>query len=544
MAYIQPNSIVQFFGDLGISPNYENSLYFASTSAKDSYFDGLTKKAIATSLSYNRENRGYIRVELPISTLYNAGYMRFKNTNFENKWFYAFITEVNYINNVTTEIRFELDVIMTWMGSFTLKQCFIERQHTPTDAIGANITPENIAIGDYVCEGSSMTAFFGSYKVGFYKIFNPDKDAPLGIAGITQGTCLPLLVDFYELSSSGMQALDVRLNDSDDGLVPQNRIDEILGMKLVPEHWCDIQDSTPPIDTFSVEKPYTTISGYTPKNKKLFTFPYKYLEVENCEGENIAYKYEYFNTLPGSASSGYAFFQIMGTSCTPEINIMCTPKDYNGEQYAWDDSISMKNFPNVAWLTDLYKAYIAQRDSTLFGNVLTKGISGAVTGATFGSKFGHAYGAGLGAIAGGIAGSLSGGGMQFLTDKANEIAGTLIPDGLPARFPATLKGNIDSNLMVQSQNKNFYFRKMSITAPMAQIIDHYFDMFGYAIKQHGIPNMHARKTWTFVKTKGCMLEGDLPTDDAKKIEDIFDAGVRFWRSHTQIGNYNIDNSPS
>lgn len=541
MAYIQPNSTVEFFPDIGLTGNYDDTIYFPDLTTKDTYFQNLSKIATVTSLSYVRENRGFIRVERPMSTMYRVGYMRYRNTNFENKWFYAFVRSVNYINNITTEVEFEMDVMMTWMGVFTLKQCFIERQHTMTDTIGANITPENLALGDYVCEGSSMTAFFGSYQVGFYKIFNPEKDAPLGIAGITQGTCLPLLVDFYDLDSSGVQALDERLNGT-DGLVRKNRSDEILGMKLVPEHWCDVGDSTPPVDTFSVTKPYSTISGYTPKNKKLFTFPYKYLEVENCEGDNVAYKYECFNTLPGSQSSGEAYFQIMGTSCTPEINIMCTPKDYNGEQYAWDDSISMKNFPNVAWMADMYKAYVAQRDSTIFGNTLTKAIAGMATGTLTGAKLGGPGGA----IAGAATGALSGGASAIMPAISDEINEMINRDyDLPARFPASLKGNVDSNLMVQSANKNFYFRRMSITSPMAQIIDHYFDMYGYAIKQHGIPNMHARPYYTFVKTKGCVVEGNLPSDDARSIENIFDHGVRFWKeSHVNIGNYNVNNAPS
>lgn len=51
MAYIQPDSVVQFYGDLGISPNYENTLYFSSVLAKDSYFDAITPITSATALT-------------------------------------------------------------------------------------------------------------------------------------------------------------------------------------------------------------------------------------------------------------------------------------------------------------------------------------------------------------------------------------------------------------------------------------------------------------------------------------------------------------
>jgi hypothetical protein len=98
--------------------------------------------------------------------------------------------------------------------------------------------------------------------------------------------------------------------------------------------------------------------------------------------------------------------------------------------------------------------------------------------------------------------------------------------------------------MVQSRNKNFYFRQKCITKNYAMMIDSFFDMFGYAIKQHAVPNMNARPHWTYVKTKGCSVDGALPADDAQAIENIFNKGIRFWKNHNEIGNYGYDNSPS
>ena len=116
MAYIAPNSTIEIFGDVSLSKGQEDTLYFASTSAKDSYFSGITKLKTLTAQSYTRKERGYIRIEATMAQVYNACYMRYKNTSFENKWFYAFILSVNYVNNITVEIEFEIDVMMTWMG--------------------------------------------------------------------------------------------------------------------------------------------------------------------------------------------------------------------------------------------------------------------------------------------------------------------------------------------------------------------------------------------------------------------------------------------
>lgn len=578
MAYIQPDGIVQFYDDLGLSPNYENTLYFETVGAKDSYFDSLTPITTATALTYSRAERGFIRVEKPMSTMINVGYMRFKNSAFENKWFYAFVKNVEYINNITTQVNFELDVMMTWMGTFHLAECYVERQHTLGDEIGANIAEEDINYGEYITEASSMTAFFGSYKIGVYRSYNPEYDA-IPSQELAQGTYAPLIRNFYSLDTTGLDAIDVLLYDQDSGLVPKNRIDEVINMKLVPEHWDSTTDLTPPTDLFSVDKPYHTIGGgvgdngetdtanrYVPRNKKLFVFPYKYLEVENCEGESTIYKYEYFNSLPDHESTGVAYFQIMGTSCTPEVNIMCTPKDYNGEAYAWDDSISMKSFPNLAWNVDMYKAYLAQRDSTIFGNIAANAITAVVGGALTGAINGGASGMmstavnemrdkpapmlspseralGSAVVSGSSAGisSVGSGAKTLISDTINSMLG----GSIPARFPSQTRGSSESNLMVQSRNKNFYFRCKSITKNYAMMIDDFFDMYGYAIKQRLVPNMNARPYWTYVKTIGCTVHGNLPADDGAKIESIFDSGVRFWKNHNHIGMYRwYNNAPT
>lgn len=140
MTYIPPNSTVQYFSDLGLSR--DDTLYFDSVSSKNTYFSNLTKIASEESLTYVSREKGIIRSQIPMSTAINIGYMRYKNTNFENFWFYAYVTEVEYINNGLTEIHFEIDNMLTYMGVFTLGECFVERQHVLNDAIGANICDE------------------------------------------------------------------------------------------------------------------------------------------------------------------------------------------------------------------------------------------------------------------------------------------------------------------------------------------------------------------------------------------------------------------
>ena len=64
--YIEPNSQVQFFSDIGISQNYDTALYFSSTNEKDAYFNNLDKIASSSKVSYSRSNKGVIRLEANI----------------------------------------------------------------------------------------------------------------------------------------------------------------------------------------------------------------------------------------------------------------------------------------------------------------------------------------------------------------------------------------------------------------------------------------------------------------------------------------------
>lgn len=552
MAYIQPDGIVEFFGDLGLSPNYENTLYFSSVSAKDTYFTNLTPITTATALSYSRQQRGYIRVEKSMSTMINVGYMRFKNSAFENKWFYAFVRNVEYINNITTQVNFELDVMMTWMGVFSLGQCYIERQHTIGDAIGANIASEGFALGSYVTETEAMYPP-SEYVVMLYKTYNSQKDTGLApTASLIQGTYVPIISFAYPLDATNLGLLQNFL----DQLTDDNRIDEVIGLKLVPIEWTTTGSTVPHrTNNISIAKPYSQIGGstYSPRNKKLFTYPYKYLEVDNCEGHKAVYKYEYFNQLPDNQSQGNCTFDVFGSACTPEVNVMCVPLSYNNEAHAYDESISMKQFPSLAWNVDAYKAYLAQRDSTLFGDAFGPIVSGAMLGAVQGAVRGGVATASVpGAIGGAIGGAILGGGTSAMANFGHGATGQLISDTLnelrgndiPSRMPNETRGTLSSNLMVQTRNKGFYFRMKSITKNYAIMIDNFFDMYGYAIRQVNTPNMNARSNWTYVKTRGCIVHGNLPADDGATIENIFDNGVRFWKNHANIGNYSLPNSPT
>ena len=548
---IEPNSTIQFFGDVGLKPNQEDTIYFPDESTKTGWFNNKTMLGNFTNQYYSRRGRGKVRVAPPngagIGALYNAQYMRFKNTSYENKWFYAFVTSVDYINDTVVEVNYDIDIMVTWMGCFNLLECYVVRNHVSNDAIGSNTVDENLDIGEYVCEKTHVTSFFGSYKVGVWRSYDPLLDVAL--YPIKQGTYVPIIANFYALTTAGIDALNTLLWTT---LASQNRVDSIITMKLVPEHYAVnnndtyLGDATPITDNFTVEKPYSyyfadyNSSGnskrYSPKNKKLFTYPYKYLSVENCEGGNVTFKYEYFNTFPPYTSSNLnCSFIITGSAVTPEVNIMCIPHNYLFKEEDYSNAVEMTKFPNVCWNVDTYKAYLAQRDSTIVGDVIGSSLTAGVSG-MLASGFNPAVGA-TGALIGALSGVARSG---LISDITNELAGQS-----KYVMPNETKGKANADLMVQNKDKNFIFREMCITTERARMIDDYFTMFGYAIKKVQTPLMNLRPHFTYVKTIGCNIEPksgySIPGSDASAIEDMFNNGKRFWTRTSKVGDYSQDN---
>ena len=526
MSYIIPDGLIQLFSDIGISPNYDNCLYFATTAEKDNYFDALPKIATFTSCSYSRQQRGYIRVDANISRVYNAGYMRFKNTSFENKWFYAFVTSVEYIANNTTQINFELDIMTTWMGTFNLGQCFIERQHVENDGIGINIADEGLNIGDYVIENFHDYCYDLTSNVIVF-VESSEKGGNGG--GVTGGIYNGCQLKYFPSAE--------KANEHINELIDANKIDNVIKIYMCPSIYYTPNITGNPLEHYNQRvdnaKPYTSLDGYVPKNNKLFTYPYKYAEINTSEGDRKDFKYEYFNTVPGTISSGnYSFSHQAICASTTEALFM--PINYKvqtmtSNQLQVEERVSISNFPLCSYNIDTYRAYTAQMNSNLPLSALNSFNAGVIGGISSGNP--------IGGIINGLTGAAS---TTVNTAVANLLGTTSFAPEMGTRN----QGNQESDFLLASGNKGFRIFEKCITKNYAHMIDDYFTAFGYAIRNIGTPNMNARPHWTYVKTIDCIVHGDLPSEDAGIIENIFNNGVRFWKNHTEIGNYSLDNSPS
>lgn len=533
MAYIAPNSTIEFFGDLGLSPNYEDTFYFASVAAKDSFFSQRTKVATAASCTYVRGERGKVRVQIGMNPLIYAHYMRYKNTSFENKWFYAFVTRVNYINNQTSEVEFIPDVVTTWMGAFSLGGCLVEREHVINDAIGAHLMDEGLSVGDYVIAYQEQITdytpvLFMSTASVYDAVEDKVEDAePSKYDGLMFSS---IEYKVFTLDDTGIAAMTTQI----EKIIAANKSDAIISLRLIPAICGPLKyagTGRPPIlgqwnsGTFTSAYSMTAIDGYTPRNKKLFSYPYIVYEALNGEGSANEYRLEFFST-PLVPSFYYAGI------CFDNCEMALVPRGYRTQTIAraYDEMLIMRQFPQISFNIDQYKAYLAQMTSgggwvNVAGNI-ARTIGNAAGAAAANPALAPA------AIAG-AASSLASQALDLLSDKIHYES-----------LPPAVRGTTNGNIMSAMGEKRFngYFK--TIKAEYAIAIDRYFDMYGYKVNTVKIPSMHSRPYWTYCKTSGCVVHGSLPAEDAAQIEACFNRGIRFWDSSVTIGNYNLNNSPA
>ena len=126
----------------------EHTLNFSSLENQTAYFLSKTYQSF-TDFTYVRDSQTIV-VDKPYDQVYTCNYLMYKNTGFNNKYFYAFITKMEYVSENSTRIYFEIDSMQTWYFQLTFNNVFVEREHVSNDTIGLHTVPEGLETGEYI----------------------------------------------------------------------------------------------------------------------------------------------------------------------------------------------------------------------------------------------------------------------------------------------------------------------------------------------------------------------------------------------------------
>lgn len=524
-----------------------NQLTFSNATAQYNYFNSLPKMGFDTDFTYQRKD-GIIRIPALIDDIITFNYVMYKNENHSDKWFYAYIDKMEYINDSMTAVSITTDVWQTWQFSLNYKPTFVEREHVNNDAVGAHTVPESLELGEMIQNSSTKfepnktvwTSGHASQLTNKYMIVFQVSELPAGSYGISTP-------HQYNSIYSGLFFMGVTTPSDATSLIykysAESKTEAIVSIFMAPTAFFDgcqfsniqtpygnvtvyypvIESGTSPMsdNTYSISRP-TTLNGYSPKNGKLLTFPFSYITIDNNAGSCITERYENF---ANGNSPTYYMAGALGQGCS----IKLVPNGYKGQQANYENYqegiVSMK-YPICGWATDYYTNWMTQ-------NAVNIPISIAGT---------------AGSLALGVAGSIATGGMAGILAlggaalSANMQIGNLLNEQYKASLvPDQAQGNANCSDVTFSWNQCFTVKCMSIKSEYAQIIDNYFSMFGYKVNIVKTPNITGRRNWNYVKTVGCYIEADIPQDDLQAIKEMFNNGITFWHNANTFGDYNQNN---
>ena len=487
----------------------------------------------AENFSFIRANKS-IQVQFSYGQCLQANYIAFQNPDYSGKWFFAWIDEVIYKGDLNTEIKYTIDSWSTWFDKWTKKPCFVQREHTNNDAVGANTIPENLNIGQIICDFERTSTVIGAESFFWFVIasnYNPadnTRTAGVGLyADYPQGSqWFAWLVNILNPGETINEISDWVFEVTQDA-----QADNIQSMFALPYQafsLSDVDAETHVVtngkgnklneDITFIKSSIRQFNDYpNVKNNKLLTYPYSFIRITNNLGSYNDYKIEDFHEVDvDDNETDEVTFNAIGVPCQ-NYSGKLRPKNYQGILYNEDESIALGKYPTLSWSSDGFTNWMTQNALNLGVNILNTSVSGATSGKVIG---------GVATVAGNTASMI---GSMFQASMGSNTA----------------RGNANAGDVSFSQNLiRFKIMHMRPKLEYLQIIDDYFSRFGYATNRVKEPNITGRQNFNYVEI-GSSEEigyGEVPAIFMNNINNACRRGVTIWHNHLNLGNYNIDNN--
>jgi hypothetical protein len=358
--------------------------------------------------------------------------------------------------------------------------------------------------------------------------------------------------EVYKFDFEGIQELLDKVNY----YVANDSVSSIIGCWIIPSELF-----TGDHDELYHFTPYRSFGTYTPKNKKLFTFPYTYMILDSGTDKK-EYRFENFenSSINNDGMIGSFQFHMMG-KITLKPEAFMFPDYYESWSAAGVEAnrdyackgVMLTDFPIVALPIDSIMATIAQLNATQYTTAwdIGKNVSN-------------------------VMGSVAGVGTQT-PDTKEGIDGTRIPTGTSSSTPSipgisqlfqAITGLMDTTVnkmqtvsnglrksgemfgisanngvLFYSGNKTFHFYQIGLSPRSAKRVDDFFSKYGYAQnKSFPLSDVTHRSAFCYVQTQNANLSGNVPADSLTTIENALNKGIWFWHDKNHVGQYDITNN--
>lgn len=567
-----PDSNIHLLSGVPLTRDYQHTRLFRSSEEQTAYFLSKSTRNIPNG-TYVRKDH-VIRFDVNAELLFDVNYLMFQNGNYASKWFYAFVTDVEYKNPNTTFIHFEIDVMQTWRFKYSIKPSYVEREHTKLkdgtqpiintvdegldygsaydtvrrlkveqvpDMIFAIITAKvNLGAGK-----DSDTYYLGSHygmpsTLNHYIVpipLNHVKDGRLarmyykdesitdlqsiyvGLAKTPElqdmvvGIAFTPFIPFdisYKTSSDG--GLDLITSDFDLASVEGLRLMKPKAYQKSKIH-----------EILVTENKYYGVTHY--KETKLMMYPYTLMEITDEKGEKIEIPLE---SIKGTSPNEIRLKIASSVSNLPKYAVWVKGLDStlnDNEPQEMEKALVSKDIQDVPIISDYTATYMQGNRNSYNQGIINTAI-GTATNLASSAMMANPYMA---------VSTLSSGLTSVLSTQAK------LKD-INNRPPSIANLGKNANFDISNRNNGVWVTTKTIKPEYRKKLESFFGMFGYKINEVKAPELYTRKSWNYIKTNNVTITGNIIQRDLDKIKKIFDNGITFWHVD-DVGNYSLNNDP-
>lgn len=533
-----PSSTLRLYRGVPLDPSYSNVRGMINNSQILNFLGNYLVKTIS-KMSVIKMGDGYVDVPMNEYETMDCNYLAFNCPTFDDRWHFAFIVGAYRLSDRSSRIVFQKDVWNENQDLLSLRPSFVERMivSKSKDKVGAYTYPEGLELGEYLQQDLTTLPTPGVDRQLGIKALTNFKDITYEPAegrmvnGVYQGLNLVNFADYKAANTFLKYATE------------NNKQDGVLAIFMVSNFFRGGENSTYE-QTLNLNMNYGSMDGYTPKNKKLYTYPYSFIILDNNSGAQLELRHELFENV-SRISISYGIALNGGNPI-----LFAYPLNYAGMTECYNCMIQFNQYPKCSYTTDFYKAWLAQNASGMNLRMAFRGIDTAQSIGQGVAQIGAAVAGGAAGASGGssmsiaqstgMAASGSSGIINAGINLAKEVLSINNEKKVAQLQPDATKQTAGSGANAEMNTCYISLRKAYLRKEYLKKIDDYFSAFGYHIGEIIQPDLTSRPCWNYVKILHANIAGSIEHDDMVKLRQIFSNGVTIWHVN-DVGNYNLSN---
>lgn len=590
------NTNVKLLLGVPFDATYAHTRWFDTYEQQIAYFSRFSTKNVSLNNFQKLAGRFSIDVKGNIQDYMHHNYLMFQNAEFDNKWFFCFILNMESLNRGVTRIYFTTDVVQTWRFNIDFKPSFIAREHESLQN-NWNSIPESLALGNeyetvyeqqikphpfyyvvYCVKKRIDTKFDESQWTGNYHYNVDNLDYYVFPVHYNIGVTQPNPTTFNNKQIGTSAWIDSFQHGIFKSTEMVNNIVSIFITEYLPItvrqgdisyqyysddlEYVDINDtggaflakSTQALNvikTIHINNVFNLINEPEPK---LRYYPYTIVEFSDGRGNTFTYKPENLRTKNGELDvkilgSFYfynwvcysldGYLKTSGESTTNDLlGFGLISKDMQ-DLTVKDDQTASYIQSNKNSLQAQQKTWQHQRNYQLTSN----GVRGATSMANLASSAKNPLKALDGSMIDDVGATVQSGVNAVYSqvqyeDKVREQ--NAIQEDISNVPPSVHLQGGNTNASVGNNQLGLTIKIKRIKSFYLEKARSYLHAFGYKSNAFKVPNLHTRTYFNFIKCSMCNVQANVYNEDTLLFKQVFENGITLWHTDDMY-NYDVDN---